>query len=343
MIYPSEVRTYKCKPLTADLKNKVERSYTESLDLTQRELHCPHCGRYAEAKTGFFARKKVDCACGYTIDIRTDKLATRQSVMDDSKVTADIYNAALEGNMSYHWVSSNGGTSRDGQSVTWTQADVGKEFYCMVAFYSDKDCVWYLDHVISQPMIIQGNTVEAPQIITQSLPEATVGMDYYVKLGCTDPDATFGEYYNPGKANQLAESGLYITQHGELEGIPVKAGTYTFTICAAGEGGNDYATYTLVVKEATEDSTEPSQTETEDPAAPDQTPTENPVESTKESGNKPNRTDKNHTKEDRDDGTDAAISIGNILIFAAVGSGILLMIAIVVIMILTVSGKKRGR
>lgn len=41
-------------------------------------IQCPKCGRYAEAKTGFFARKKVDCACGYTIDVRTDKLASRE-------------------------------------------------------------------------------------------------------------------------------------------------------------------------------------------------------------------------------------------------------------------------
>ena len=40
-------------------------------------IECPSCGRYAEAKTGFFARKKVDCSCGYTIDVRTDKLASR--------------------------------------------------------------------------------------------------------------------------------------------------------------------------------------------------------------------------------------------------------------------------
>ena len=40
-------------------------------------IECPHCGRYAEAKTGFFARKKIDCACGYTINVRTDKLASR--------------------------------------------------------------------------------------------------------------------------------------------------------------------------------------------------------------------------------------------------------------------------
>lgn len=41
-------------------------------------IECPNCGKYAEARTGFFARKKIDCACGYTIDVRTDKLAARK-------------------------------------------------------------------------------------------------------------------------------------------------------------------------------------------------------------------------------------------------------------------------
>ncbi len=41
-------------------------------------IECPDCGKFAEAKTGFFARKKIDCACGYTIDICTDKLTSRE-------------------------------------------------------------------------------------------------------------------------------------------------------------------------------------------------------------------------------------------------------------------------
>ncbi len=41
-------------------------------------IECPNCGKYAEAKSGFFARKRIDCACGYTINVRTDKLASRQ-------------------------------------------------------------------------------------------------------------------------------------------------------------------------------------------------------------------------------------------------------------------------
>ena len=41
-------------------------------------IECPSCGKFAEARTGFFARKKIDCACGYTINVRTDKLAGRE-------------------------------------------------------------------------------------------------------------------------------------------------------------------------------------------------------------------------------------------------------------------------
>lgn len=41
-------------------------------------IECPNCGKYAEARTGFFVRKKIDCACGYTINVRTDKLAGRE-------------------------------------------------------------------------------------------------------------------------------------------------------------------------------------------------------------------------------------------------------------------------
>lgn len=41
-------------------------------------IECPNCGKYAEAKTGFFARKKIDCTCGHTINIRTDKLTSRE-------------------------------------------------------------------------------------------------------------------------------------------------------------------------------------------------------------------------------------------------------------------------
>ncbi len=37
-------------------------------------IECPVCERYAEARTGFFARKKIDCACISVIDVRTDRI-----------------------------------------------------------------------------------------------------------------------------------------------------------------------------------------------------------------------------------------------------------------------------
>ena len=40
-------------------------------------IECPNCGKYAEAKTGFFASKKINCSCGYTINVRTDKMTSR--------------------------------------------------------------------------------------------------------------------------------------------------------------------------------------------------------------------------------------------------------------------------
>ena len=40
-------------------------------------IECPSCGRYAEAKTGFFAKKNIDCECGHTINVRTERMVTR--------------------------------------------------------------------------------------------------------------------------------------------------------------------------------------------------------------------------------------------------------------------------
>lgn len=57
-------------------------------------IECTSCGKYAEASTGFFSRKKIDCTCGNVINVKTDKLSTRQCphcgnqvVFDQSKST----------------------------------------------------------------------------------------------------------------------------------------------------------------------------------------------------------------------------------------------------------------
>lgn len=52
-------------------------------------IECPSCGRFAEAKTGFFARKKIDCACGFVINVRTDRLTSRRCAHCGNEVVFD--------------------------------------------------------------------------------------------------------------------------------------------------------------------------------------------------------------------------------------------------------------
>lgn len=40
-------------------------------------IECPICGSYAQASTGFFAAKKVQCDCGYAFRVRTHKMASK--------------------------------------------------------------------------------------------------------------------------------------------------------------------------------------------------------------------------------------------------------------------------
>lgn len=40
-------------------------------------IECPTCGRYAEASDGFLSKKKIDCTCGHTINVKTDKLSSK--------------------------------------------------------------------------------------------------------------------------------------------------------------------------------------------------------------------------------------------------------------------------
>lgn len=52
-------------------------------------IECPKCGKYAEAKTGFFAKKKIECACGNVINVKTDKLASKECPHCGNQVVYD--------------------------------------------------------------------------------------------------------------------------------------------------------------------------------------------------------------------------------------------------------------
>lgn len=52
-------------------------------------IECPSCGRYAEARTGFLARKKIECTCGHIIDVRIEKMAVRECPHCKNEVVFD--------------------------------------------------------------------------------------------------------------------------------------------------------------------------------------------------------------------------------------------------------------
>lgn len=57
--------------------------------MSKFSIACPNCGKYAEAGTGFFSKKKIQCSCGYTINVRTDKLAARKCPHCGNEVVYD--------------------------------------------------------------------------------------------------------------------------------------------------------------------------------------------------------------------------------------------------------------
>ena len=195
-----------------------------------------------------------------------DPLETAISVMDSGSVSSEMYNAALDRNMTYLWRCSNG-PDKTGQSVTWTEEDAGREYFCRVSFYGDMACTQFVDYIDSDVFIVSGGQSsepennDPPEFTTKTLPDATVGEAYAVTLKSTDPDAQYSIAYNPGKANDFETLGFRLTVDGVITGTPTKAGTYGFAVCASNPYGEGYMEYTLVVKEAeAEEETAPSDT-----------------------------------------------------------------------------------
>lgn len=73
MVQQAEVRAYRMRPMTPEVRAKVNLSYTESLDLQERELKCPHCGRYIASlfsdSSGHFKVKCPNCKAVTTYNL----------------------------------------------------------------------------------------------------------------------------------------------------------------------------------------------------------------------------------------------------------------------------------
>lgn len=52
-------------------------------------MECPVCKNYVEGKSGFFSKKKLNCSCGNVINVRTDKLISRQCAHCGNNVVID--------------------------------------------------------------------------------------------------------------------------------------------------------------------------------------------------------------------------------------------------------------
>lgn len=97
-----------------------------------------------------------------------------------------------------------------------------------------------------------GGEMAVVKIMTETLPDAVVGKAYSTKLECSDKSATFGIYFNPGKANEFEATGLKLAEDGTLSGTPAKAGTYTFWVGAYGMAEEQYKEFTLTVADSAE-------------------------------------------------------------------------------------------
>jgi membrane protease subunit (stomatin/prohibitin family) len=40
-------------------------------------MECPRCNNYVEGSTGLFAKKKINCSCGYVIDVKANRLSSK--------------------------------------------------------------------------------------------------------------------------------------------------------------------------------------------------------------------------------------------------------------------------
>ena len=170
---------------------------------------------------------------GFTMEVDMD--ATLMSCYNYG--TSDIYNAYLEGRVQYYWMR-NDSYYADGPSITIREEDRCCSFCCLAALYADEDHIQQIGALYSDSFFVPNDLVEPeiPEITTEYLPHAVVGQEYYFQLECTDPDVTYSLF------RSSLPDGMYLTQHGEIEGTPTESGFWYVVIMATPEAGEDYAT-----------------------------------------------------------------------------------------------------
>lgn len=259
---------------------------------------------------------------------------------------ARIWNAFLEKNVSYVWYDHGTCIAEliNKDTMNFYDGMDGKEIQVMVKC---DDLELYSEKYI----IAADEERPAFDITTSSLPDAYVGEQYSFKIKSNDSKAEFWEYYNPGKKNELSQTGLTISQDGTLSGIPTQAGTYGFTIAGMGKNGEeDVAVLTLTVKPA-EEKPDPTGAGSIEPTGTVTEPTEAPET---EKGDKPNKDQlpldkdgENTTGQVTDGGTNPDNSgkndSDNLWLYIGIGLGVVIIgIAIAVVVLLKPKRKNKN-
>ena len=167
---------------------------------------------------------------GFTMEVDTG-----ETLMSCYNSTSDIYNAYLEGFVKYTWFRD-GVPFMEGSSMYITESHRGHTFYLAADLYSNAELTDFVGTIYSQSFTVpEAEKPTIPEFTTTQLPNAVVGQEYYFQLECTNPDVTYSLF------RSSLPDGLYLTQHGEIEGTPTKAGMWYVVIMVTPEAGPDYA------------------------------------------------------------------------------------------------------
>lgn len=157
---------------------------------------------------------------------------------------------------------------------------------------------------------------DPPSIQTNALPEAQVGKEYSARIVCSDPEAEFLLYYNPGASNDFEKSGLVLGKDGTISGIPKTAGEFSFSVCAANAGGEDYMNYTISVKAA------PAESPTEPVDTPEAPSTEEEETSNTENPTKPEKTKRDDRKSENEEASDTGVPWWALVLIGVAAAGV---------------------
>ena len=168
---------------------------------------------------------------GFTMEVDTG-----ETLMSCYNSISDIYNAYLEGFVKYTWFRD-GAPFMEGSSMYITESHRGHTFYLAADLYNNAELTDFVGTIYSQSFTVpEAEKPTIPEITTAMIPNAVVGQEFYFQLECTDADVTYQLF------RSSLPDGLYLTQHGEIEGTPTKAGFWYVVIMATPEAGEDYAT-----------------------------------------------------------------------------------------------------